>query len=127
MNSKYKILVSNTVIFAIGNILVKFMPLLLMPLYTSVLTTSQYGVAELLNNIIEIIFPLASLCIVEALYRFSIEENANHYVLFTNTVFIMILGNSIVGIASIVWYFVFKYEHALYFLYCLQLFHSIKS
>ena len=46
MNSKYKILASNTVIFAVGNILVKLISFFLMPLYTSILTTEQYGVAE---------------------------------------------------------------------------------
>ena len=48
MNSKYKLLASNTIIFAIGNILVKLISFFLMPLYTSVLTTAQYGVAEFL-------------------------------------------------------------------------------
>ena len=50
MDSKYKVLASNTIIFAIGNILVKLISFFLMPLYTSVLTTEQYGVAELLNR-----------------------------------------------------------------------------
>ena len=85
MNSKYKILASNTVIFAVGNILVKLISFFLMPLYTSILTTEQYGVAELLNNTIEIVLPLATLCIVEALYRFSIDENTNHSELFMNS------------------------------------------
>ena len=52
MNSKYRLLASNTMIFAIGNVLVKLISFVLMPLYTSVLTTTQYGVAELLNNTI---------------------------------------------------------------------------
>ena len=116
MKSKYSILASNTAIFAIGNMLVKLISFFLMPLYTSVLTTSQYGIAELLNNTIEIVLPLASLCIVEALYRFSIDENANHSTLFTNSLCIILLGDIVVGVCSIVWYFFVGYEYALFFL-----------
>ncbi|WP_294753476.1 polysaccharide biosynthesis C-terminal domain-containing protein [uncultured Ruminococcus sp.] len=116
MNSKYKILASNTAIFAIGNILVKLIAFFLMPLYTSVLTTAQYGVAELLNNTIEIVLPLASLCIVEALYRFSIDEDANHSALLVNSLCIMLIGDIVVGIGSFVWFYVVGYDYALHFL-----------
>lgn len=116
MNSKYKLLASNTIIFAIGNILVKLISFFLMPLYTSVLTTEQYGVAELLNNTIEIVLPLATLCIVEALYRFSIDNDTDHCALLVNSLTIVIIGDIIVTVASLVWYFCFGYEYAIYFL-----------
>lgn len=116
MNSKYKVLASNTAIFAIGNILVKLISFFLMPLYTSVLTTSQYGVAELLNNTIEIVLPLATLCIIEALYRFSIDKDTDHCVLFVDSIVVVLLGDLLVLIASLIWYFVIGYEYALYFL-----------
>lgn len=116
MNSKYRILASNTIVFAIGNILVKLISFFLMPLYTSVLTTEQYGVAELLNNTIEIVLPIATLCIVEALYRFSIDKNTDHSMLFVNSLAVVIVGDFFVAIASCIWYFVFHYEYALYFL-----------
>ena len=56
--NKYQVLASNTIIFAIGNILVKLISFFLMPLYTSILTAEQYGVAELLNSSIEIVLPI---------------------------------------------------------------------
>ena len=115
MNSKYKILASNTAIFAIGNILVKLISFFLMPLYTSVLTTSQYGVAELLNNTIEIVLPLATLCIVEALYRFSLDKEVDHSALIVNSFYIVLFGDIVVGICSLVWFYVIGYEYALYF------------
>lgn len=115
MNSKYKILASNTIVFAIGNILVKLISFFLMPLYTSVLTTSQYGVAELLNNTIEIVSPLATLCIVEALYRFSIDEHADHCVLFVDSIVVILFGDIVVGIASLIWYYILDYKYAFYF------------
>lgn len=115
MDSKYKVLASNTIIFAIGNILVKLISFFLMPLYTSILTTEQYGVAELLNNSIEIVIPIATLCIVEALYRFSIDD-IDHSTIFVNSIFVTIIGDILVFIACLVWYNFFHYEYALYFL-----------
>ena len=72
--NKYKTLLSNTMIFAMGNILIKLISFILMPLYTSYLTSAQYNTSELLNSTIEIVIPIATLCIIDALYRFSIED-----------------------------------------------------
>ena len=92
-DNRYKTLLSNTAVFAIGNILVKLIAFFLMPLYTSVLTTEQYGVSELLNSTIEIILPLATVCMIEALYRFSIDKDADHKALFANTMQIVLTGD----------------------------------
>ena len=45
---KYKRLISNTVIFAIGTFSSKVLVFLLMPLYTRVLTDAEYGVTDLI-------------------------------------------------------------------------------
>ena len=115
MNNKYRVLLSNTLVFAIGNILVKIISFLLMPLYTSALTTEQYGVAELLNSLTEIVLPLATLCIIEALYRFSIDDDADYQKLFTNSLVVVFSGNVLVIIFCLIWFYVFGYQYALHF------------
>ena len=129
MNSKYKLLASNTIIFAIGNILVKLISFFLMPLYTSVLTTAQYGVAELLNNTIEIVLPIATLCIIEALYRFSIDEDSDHSTLLMNSFAVVFAGDILVGLGCLVWFFVFGYQYALHFfvLYLTTTFYKLST
>lgn len=116
MNSKYRFLASNTIIFAIGNVLVKLISFILMPLYTSVLTTTQYGVAELINNTIEIVLPLATLCIIEAVYRFLIDKDVKPSVLLVNSLVIVIVGDIFVGIVSLIGFYITGYEYSLYFL-----------
>lgn len=113
--NRYMLLISNTAIFAIGNILVKLMSFFLMPLYTSVLTTEQYGVSELLNSSVEIILPLATLCIVEALYRFSIDKDANSNSLFTNALVIILVGDVIVGVGCVLLKHFNDYQYAFEF------------
>lgn len=116
MNSKYKVLASNTIIFAIGNILVKLISFFLMPLYTSILTIDEYGVAELLNNSIEIVLPIVTLCIIEALYRFSIDKKVDHSTIFINSLVVIVAGDIIVLIGSLICFFAFQYKDAVYFL-----------
>lgn len=113
--NKYRLLVSNTAIFAIGNLLVKLISFFLMPLYTTVLTTEQYGVAELLNSTVEIVLPIATLSIVEALYRFSIDSEADHETLFVNSTVIVLLGDISIILISAILFWVFDYQYAFEF------------
>lgn len=117
---KYKTLILNIIIFAFGSFLVKFISFVLMPIYTSFLTTEQYGVAELLNSIVEIVLPIVTLCIIEALYRFSIDNKDDYNTLFTNSIALVTFGNILVGIVCLILKFVFKTKYCIIFwgLYC---------
>lgn len=75
--NEYTKLAKNTLIFAAGNILTKLVYFLMVPLYTSALSTAQYGVAEMLNTLIEILYPIVTVCIVDALYRFTIDDDSD--------------------------------------------------
>lgn len=90
-------LLGNTLVFALGGLAVKAVSLVLMPLYTTALTAGEYGTAELLNSAIEIVLPLLSLGVVEALYRFSIDDDVAKDELFANS--LLVLGGGIVGTA----------------------------
>ncbi len=117
---KYKTLVLNIIIFAFGSFLVKLISFILMPIYTSFLTTEQYGIAELLNSAVEIVLPIVTLCVVEALYRFSIDNRENYNTLFTNSIMLVIFGNILVGIICLILKFIFKINYSIIFwgLYC---------
>lgn len=108
-------LLSNTVIFALGGLAVKFVSLVLMPLYTSAMTAAEYGVAELLNSGIEIVLPLLSLGVIEALYRFSIDEDVDKRELLANSLAILGGGIAGAGALSVLAHAVWHYEHALAF------------
>lgn len=70
--NKYKGLLANTLIFALGSIGSKVILFFLVPLYTNVLNTEQYGVAELIFTIGQLILPFISLTIFDALLRFGL-------------------------------------------------------
>ena len=71
MENRVKYLIKNTAIFTIGNIATKLISFFLIPLYTNVLTTSEYGVVDLVITISTIAVPLLTLNVMEAVMRFN--------------------------------------------------------
>ena len=77
MKRAYKRLVSDTMVFAVGNMLTKLMQFLLLPMYTALLSTEQYGIGELVNNMSELLYPLCCLGIYEGVFRYSIDRDSD--------------------------------------------------
>ncbi len=115
MNNKFKQLLSNTFVFAIGNILTKLILFFLMPLYTSAMTTKQFGIAELINNSVEFALPIVSLCIYDGVFRFAIDKDADHKKLLTNGLNILLKSFIIAGVLIFVANWFIKYEYAWHF------------
>ena len=115
-----RLLLGNTLVFALGGLAVKAVSLVLMPLYTTALTAGEYGMAELLNSAIEIVLPLLSLGVVEALYRFSIDDDVPKGELFAGS--LVVLGGGVVcaGVACALGRVLWNMEHAgsFFVLFC---------
>ena len=113
-------LLGNTLVFALGGLAIKAVSLVLMPLYTTALTAGEYGTAELLNSAIEIVLPLLSAGVVEALYRFSIDDDVPKDELFAGS--LVVLGGGVVcaGVACALGRVLWDMEHAAAFfvLFC---------
>ena len=73
--NKYKKLIGNTVIFAIGSFSSKLLVFLLMPLYTRVLTTSDYGVMDIIVNTSNLLIPIVMVSINEGIIRFGLDRS----------------------------------------------------
>lgn len=77
MNDKTKYLVKNTTILTVSNFATKILTVLLIPLYTGVLTTSEYGVYDLVVTSVSLIFPILTLNIIDAIMRFSLDNHCS--------------------------------------------------
>lgn len=75
MGNKYKNLVKDTIIFAIGNIGSKLILFFLVPLYTAYMTQEQYGTSDLIFTIAQLILPFVSIVIYDALIRFGLSKD----------------------------------------------------
>ena len=90
---KYNLLISNTLLFALGNFGSKFLVFLLVPLYTHALTTDEYGISELVITGTNLLIPFVSLSIQDATLRFALDPNNDKKVVLKNTVFILSIGS----------------------------------
>jgi O-antigen/teichoic acid export membrane protein len=73
--NKYKKLISNTIIFGIGTFGSKILVFLLMPLYTRVLTSADYGVVDLIIQTSNLLIPIVSLGIANGVIRFGLDKS----------------------------------------------------
>lgn len=74
-DNKYKKLALNTVIFAVGNFGSKILSFLIVPLYTYVLTTAEYGTIDLFITSLGLIIPFSTMMVNEALIRFTLGKD----------------------------------------------------
>ncbi|MBQ3461192.1 MAG: oligosaccharide flippase family protein [Solobacterium sp.] len=74
MNSKYKILAKDTIIFAFGSLGSKVILFFLVPLYTNYLTTEEYGTADLVSTFAQLIVPFSAIVVNQALIRFGMKK-----------------------------------------------------
>lgn len=105
MNIKEKQLLKNTIIVSIGKICTQLVTFFLLPLYTSALTTKEYGAVDLLNTIIGLLLPIVTLQLEQGVFRFLIDvrnEYEKQKKIITSIFFIVLLQLLIVIILSIV-------------------------
>lgn len=77
MNNKSKSLLKNLGILTISNFASKILVFLLVPLYTSVLSTEEYGIYDLAVSTISLLVPVFSLNIVDAVMRFMMDRDCD--------------------------------------------------
>ena len=76
----------NLLIITIGSFLSKILSFLFLPLYTSALTTSEYGIADLITTSVNLLVPFATLVIGEAIMRFSLGKEEEFKKIFSSGV-----------------------------------------
>lgn len=89
---KYYKLVSNTMLFALGNFGSKILVFLLVPLYTNMLTTAEYGVSEIVLTGVNLFIPFVSVSIQDATLRFALDKKNNKDVVLKNTMAVLFVG-----------------------------------
>ncbi len=121
MNEKRR-LVKNTLLITIGNIGTKIVSFLLLPLYTSILSTSEYGLFDFIIAISAFLLPIVTFSMHEAMFRFIIDidkkkdERGFKRILSTATVTILI-GIFILFISILVLYFIISENNKYLLLY----------
>lgn len=106
--NREKQLAKNTLILSIGTLSSKIFTFLLLPLYTTALTTEDYGNVDVLQTIINLLVPVITLQLSGAVFRFLIgekEQEGKEEVISTS--FMAVLINIVIFniVATVVNYF----------------------
>lgn len=76
-NNRNSYLMKNTIIFTLGNLGSKLISFFLIPLYTNVLTTTEYGVVDLVVTVGTVAVPVLTLNISESVMRFALDKDSD--------------------------------------------------
>lgn len=74
MKERRKFLFKNMGILTISNFSSKILVFLLVPLYTSVLSTTEYGTYDFIISTVGLLYPILTLNIADAVMRFTMDE-----------------------------------------------------
>jgi O-antigen/teichoic acid export membrane protein len=72
--NRTKLLVKNTMIIAVGKIGTQLINFLLLPIYTTILSTAEYGVVDVISTLSMFLLPFVALQTEQALFRYLIDN-----------------------------------------------------
>lgn len=121
--NKYKKLFKNIGLFSIANFGSKILSFILVPIYTHVLTTSEYGTIDVYSTSINLLLPLISLSIFDAVFRFVVDNNEpNKQISYLNSGFsFLVISNSVLLVASILLGCIFRQYRLFFFVLAITL------
>lgn len=92
VNGKYVGLLKNTFIFGVGLIGSKFVQFILLPYFTNVLTTEEYGIIDLTVTFVGLLVPLLTLELSDSVLRFGLSENIDKKSVVANAGLILVVS-----------------------------------
>ncbi|MDY3792484.1 MAG: polysaccharide biosynthesis C-terminal domain-containing protein [Oscillospiraceae bacterium] len=93
--NKYKKLMGNTLIFGIGSFGAKFLGFFMTMLYTRCMTEAEYSTADLLYNTVNVLVPLVTFSMADAVIRFGMDKDYDPRRVFTCANVSVLLGMTI--------------------------------
>lgn len=130
MNST-KYLLKNISLLTLGQFGSKILSFLLVPLYTNILTTTEYGTYDIINSTIALLIPILTLNIADSALRFSIDKDNEktevlkvclHYLVFSIVLIaILLIIINLFGVFDIIR----EYQFEFVFLYIVTALSSI--
>ena len=95
MSKREENLAKNTLLFAIGNFGSKLLQIILVPFYTRFMTDAQYGTVDLLQAIVSLLIPVASLTIAESVFRYAMDKKCDKTSVLSVGIVITAIGSVI--------------------------------
>ena len=96
-------LINGTIVYMIGNMTSKILQMLILPIITAALVTSEYGYYDLLVTTISLVTPIITFQMIEGMFRFMFNTSEEEQKKTVSTVTAFLLGGGVVlgGIIAI--------------------------
>lgn len=109
-------LVRNTGIIAVGGLATKLVSFFLLPLYTTVLSTAEYGTVDYINTIALFLVPVASMLMDEAVFRYLIDckDDEDRRRTITVACLVMLSGTLVFAVCALVVWLVWRPANLLW-------------
>ena len=101
MQNKYQRLAGNTVKLGLGTFGSKVLVFLMVRFYTEYRSPADYGTADLITQTANLLIPLLSLGITDAVFRFVIDEAEGAAGIFTTGFFVLLAGSVLAGLLAL--------------------------
>lgn len=92
-SDRYSKLLKNSLVFFIGNLGSKIVSFVIVPFYTYVLTTEEYGSADLITTTVNMLAPFVMVGMNEAVLRFSVSKEDSVGRIATNSLAVVTVGS----------------------------------
>ncbi len=126
LSQRANTLAKNTAIFALGNFGSKLLQILLVPYYTRVLTSAQFGTADILHSAVSLLFPIISLLVYEAVFRFAMDKNQDKTAVFSIGMVVTLTGSAVIVIIGLIIGFLSNISY-LWSVILSSVFHALRS
>lgn len=110
VKDREKSLIKNTGILAIGTLASKVFSFFLLPLYTAVLTTEDYGTVDVLQTVALFAMPFVTLQLCSVVFRFIIEKKEDLEKTTVITTGIFVESVNVILFSFVVWILNFKFN-----------------
>lgn len=92
-SDRYSRLLKNSLVFFVGNLGSKIISFVIVPFYTYVLTTEEYGSADLITTTVNMLAPFVMVGMNEAVLRFSVTREDGVEGIATNSLVVVAAGS----------------------------------
>lgn len=99
---RYKKLLSNTAILAVGTFASKMLVFLMMPLYTSILAADEFSVADLITQTANLLIPLACIGIVDGIFRFALDGEEDRKKTLSSGLAVLLLSSLVFSVIAVI-------------------------
>ena len=96
---KYKYLAKNIGLLTLSSFATKLLSFFLVPLYTSILTTADYGTYDLFNTTVGVLLPILTLNVQEGVIRFAMDKDYDREAIVTVGMRHLLIGSVIIAAA----------------------------